>query len=476
MWVVLTALLFLGSKTAYGCTDGEYAPHPSDCNKYLVCNHGAWVEMSCGSGLYWNAQGKYCDWPASSGCTSGGGQTTTTQRPTSTTTQRLTSTTTNTGPTTTTTYRPPGPSGKKLICYFTDWAWYRTAAGKYSPDDIDPTLCTHIVYSFILLDASTSQVKIADSWADVDNKFYEKVTALRRQGVHVTIAVGGWTDSEGNKYSQMMNDPGKRGTFVRSVVDFVKKWNFEGVDLDLEYPACWQGNCDGGPASDKQGFSALVTELRQALPAGSILSAAVSASKGIIPKAYDVPLLSAKLDWIGVMDYDFHGPWDGMTGHIAPLYYKSGDKVDYFNVDSSIEVWTSLGADPAKLIVGVPTYGKSFTLSNSANNGLNAPTSGAGNSGRYTNAAGTLAYYEICANSGWTVVQDSEGKMGPYAYSGNQWVSYDDPAFARKKVAYLKSKGLGGAMVWSLDFDDFNNQCGGGRYPVINALKQALNS
>lgn len=120
---------------------------------------------------------------------------------------------------------------------YPDWAWYRTAAGKYSPDDIDPTLCTHIVYSFILLDASTSQVKIADSWADVDNKFYEKVTALRRQGVHVTIAVGGWTDSEGNKYSQMMNDPGKRGTFVRSVVDFVKKWNFEGVDLDLEYPA-----------------------------------------------------------------------------------------------------------------------------------------------------------------------------------------------------------------------------------------------
>lgn len=122
---------------------------------------------------------------------------------------------------------------------------------------------------------------------------------------------------------------------------------------------------------------------------------------------------------------------------------------------------------------------------------------GAGNAGRYTGAGGTLSYYEICSASGWTVVQDPEGKIGPYAYSGNQWVSYDDPAMARKKVDYLKSKGLGGAMVidkvklnhvcilnfnvvlikvWSLDFDDFNNQCGGGRYPVINALKQALNN
>jgi chitinase len=76
------------------------------------------------------------------------------------------------------------------------------------------------------------------------------------------------------------------------------------------------------------------------------------------------------------MDYDFNGPWDGKTGHIAPLYYKTGDTVDYFNVDSSIQAWTSLGADPKKLIVGIPTYGKSFTLSNPANNGLNAPTSG----------------------------------------------------------------------------------------------------
>lgn len=72
------------------------------------------------------------------------------------------------------------------------------------------------------------------------------------------------------------------------------------------------------------------------------------------------------------------------------------------------------------------------------------------------------------------MVQDGEGKLGPYAYNGNQWVSYDDPEMARKKAAYIKGKGLAGAMVWSLDFDDFNNLCGQGRYPVISALKNAL--
>jgi len=175
-----------------------------------------------------------------------------------------------------------------------------------------------------------------------------------------------------------------------------------------------------------------------------------------------------------VMDYDFHGSWDGYTGHIAPLYYKAGDKVDYFNVDTSIKTWTQLGGNPSKLIMGIPSYGKSYTLSNPSDNGLNAPTSGTGNAGKYTNAAGTLSYYEICSDGGWTVVQDPEGKMGPYAYSGNQWVSYDDPAMVLKKMNYVKEKGLGGAMVWSLDFDDFNNLCGKGRYPIISAMKQGL--
>ena len=48
-----------------------------------------------------------------------------------------------------------------------------------------------------------------------------------------------------------------------------------------------------------------------------------------------------------------------------------------------------------------------------------------------------MAYYEICdgiKKDGWTVVQDPEGRIGPYAYKGNQWVSYDDAAMIKYKV------------------------------------------
>ena len=51
------------------------------------------------------------------------------------------------------------------MCYFTNWAWYRPGIGKYRPEDIDPTLCTHIIYGFAVLDSNKLTMKPHDSWA-----------------------------------------------------------------------------------------------------------------------------------------------------------------------------------------------------------------------------------------------------------------------------------------------------------------------
>lgn len=55
------------------------------------------------------------------------------------------------------------------MCYFTNWAWYRNGQGKYLPEDINPNLCTHIVYGFAVLDYENLVIKAHDSWADFDN-------------------------------------------------------------------------------------------------------------------------------------------------------------------------------------------------------------------------------------------------------------------------------------------------------------------
>lgn len=85
----------------------------------------------------------------------------------------------------------------------------------------------------------------------------------------------------------------------------------------------------------------------------------------------------------------------------------------------------------------MPLYGQSFQLVDVKNNGLNAKAPGPGQAGEFTRAAGFLAYYEICDrlyNKGWTVVKDELKRMGPYAYKGNQWVSFDDAEMIRMKV------------------------------------------
>ena len=131
----------------------------------------------------------------------------------------------------------------KVICYYTNWSWYRQGEGKFAPSDIDLDLCTHIIYGFATLDANKLTMRTHDSWSDTDQygpKLYEKVTDLKNRGVKVLIALGGWNDSKGGKYSQLVNDPDARRNFIDNAIVFIEKFGFQGLDLDWEYPTCWQ--------------------------------------------------------------------------------------------------------------------------------------------------------------------------------------------------------------------------------------------
>lgn len=104
-------------------------------------------------------------------------------------------------------------------------------------------MCTHIIYGFATLSPSELTMRVFDSWADTDEygpNLYAKVTALKKNGIKVLIALGGWNDSLGSKYSQLVNNPTARKRFVDNAVAFVEKYGFDGLDLDWEYPKCWQ--------------------------------------------------------------------------------------------------------------------------------------------------------------------------------------------------------------------------------------------
>lgn len=51
----------------------------------------------------------------------------------------------------------------------------------------------------------------------------------------MSLAIGGWNEGSAN-YSRMAADSERRKRFVKSALEFVLKYNFDGLDLDWEYP------------------------------------------------------------------------------------------------------------------------------------------------------------------------------------------------------------------------------------------------
>ncbi|KAK3889777.1 hypothetical protein Pcinc_006338 [Petrolisthes cinctipes] len=125
--------------------------------------------------------------------------------------------------------------------------------------------------------------------------------------------------------------------------------------------------------------------------------------------------------------------------------------------------------------MGVPLYGRSWTLARSDNNSPGASAVGPGRPGPYVKESGNLAFFECCLaiqKEGWSKVT---GVGGPYITKGKQWVGYDDVEAVTQKAQYAIDKGLGGVMVWDLSSDDFGNLCGYGKNPLLTAIARTLN-
>lgn len=365
---------------------------------------------------------------------------------------------------------------KKILCHITNWSFYRQEEGRFVPEFLDAKLCTHIIYSFGSLSPSSLTVKEFDKWADIDNDLYGRVTSLSRD-VPVLLAIGGWTDSSGDKYSRLVSDVSARRRFILSVIPFLKQYGFKGLHFDWNYPKCWQSDCRKGPDSDRPNFTHFIQELSMALRRESLLlGVAISGYKEVILKAYDLAEISEAADFITVMSYDYHGAWEGRTGHISPLYGQSDDKYPQYNTDYTMKLLVKQGAQRNKLIVGVPFYGQSFTLRDTWDQlaGYGVPSRSPGKPGEITKQPGMLAYYEICDNIRTKRWQATRAKAGPYAAKGDQWIGYDDIESVALKAKYVIDSGFGGIAAWTVDLDDFNNLCCFEAFPLLHSINRAF--
>jgi len=386
----------------------------------------------------------------------------------------------------------------RQVAYFIQWGIYGRAFYVKNVDTSGAAeRLTHINYAFgdVAPNADGDVVcRSADSWADYERPVGDDESVdgvgdtatqplrgnfnqlLKLKAKHpelkVLISLGGWTLSK--YFSDAALTEHSRSTLVASCVDMFLKGNlpnlpgaaagvFDGIDLDWEWPGS-----DGNAGNiirpeDKTNFTKLLAEFRRQIDAYGRqtnktyeLSAFLPAAPAKISAGFEGNKIFKYLDFATLQGYDFHGTWEPMTNHQSAIQVPAGQPVpDDFSIDGAVTAWRAAGAPASKLVLGIPYYGQGWTGVTGGGDGLFQPAAGAA-PGVF--APGTEDYKVLAALAGGGDFQVHRDASAGHAwlFDGTTFWTFDDPLVLQQKTEYIRTNGLGGAMVWELSGDDAN--------------------
>lgn len=373
---------------------------------------------------------------------------------------------------------------KRLVGYYPNWAIY--SPRNVYPKDIEIDKITHINYAFAKIDTS-GNIILTDTWADTDyrdnwqieksywgnfRQFYD----LKQAHPHfkTLISIGGWTKSD--TFPAMAASAAARANFAEQCISFCDTYDFDGIDIDWEYPCFYDMSDPNAPhtgtPADKQNYTLLLQELYPAFKKhtcakhsqGLLLTIAAPAGPDHYPNM-ELNKIHPYLDWMNLMTYDLHGTWDTETNHQAALYSDPvNDPNDQrLNIDTAVGYYRDQGVPAEKINLGIPLYGRTYANAGSTSEGLYSAHSGLG-TGTVDTELGIRYFYDIKNNvlSTYTRYWD-DIRRAPYLHhpTTKEFISYDDETVMKEKCDYIRDNGLAGAMVWELGQD---------RRPQWNAL------
>lgn len=333
--------------------------------------------------------------------------------------------------------------GKFVVGYYYFWD---KSAFPYSKIAYDKLSC--IAEAFLVPNADGSLSP--EAGATWQNYLYpEMIAAAHQHNVKVVVSVGGYGDGKGYGFPAIAASATARANFASNLKNFCLQNNYDGVDIDWEYPG----------TADKVNFVLMLRTLRDSLSTASRQLSLSIAAPGYIGGGYDFLNIIGLLDWVGVMTYDYYGSWTPNAGFVSPLYSGTGN--DQGSVNTSIVQFLQSPVIPlSKLFMGFAFYGYKFQSA-----GLYKPRTGSAPSVSY---AAAIAYQK----AGWSYHWDDAAKC-PYLTdtSNTHIITFDDTVSIRYKCDYLRSKNLGGVIIWRLGMDNL-----GASQPLLETTWQQLNT
>lgn len=312
------------------------------------------------------------------------------------------------------------------------------------PGQIDPLSLTRANYAF----ANIRDGLMVEGFAS-DAQNFALLTGLRKENPSLTVlvSVGGWLWS--TNFSDTVLTGQSRSRFIRSVMDFLGKYDLDGLDIDWEYPGM-PGSGHPFREEDGRNFTLLLKELRKAFDREATkshrklyLTIAAGASDDYLAHA-EMKKAQKYVDTVNLMAYDYVEPGsDPLTGHHAPLFTNPADVRNY-SADASVRAFEHAGVPPEKLLLGLPFYGHVWGEVADVNHGFLQPGKPIPNA--YAPFHGIT---ETMLNKGFARYWDPLASA-PYLYNSDKhiFVSYEDTQSIAAKCRYVLQHKLGGVMFW----------------------------
>ena len=350
----------------------------------------------------------------------------------------------------------PATSGRWVSGYY---AGYQRSL--YPETQIDFSTMTHIIVGAI--QATSTGGVTTDFYIDNTNGpiMATKISSRAHQAGRKAILMLGGDGNSSTLRSAASNS--YRAVFVANLLKTMDVLGYDGVDMDWEPFAI----------SDEPIILQLLKDLRAARPA-MILTFPI----GFVG-AYAAPdpwfaQVAPVVDQMNAMTYQMADNWGGwVSWHEGALAGEGSDRPT--SIASTINVYLKAGVPAAKLGIGIGAFGSCWQ-------GVSDMRQQLGSSARVVASDNTMSYtnivnqYYSAAAYRWDDIAKSSYLSFPTGAgpASCNLVSYEDPRAVTERGAYVKSAGLGGAIVWTINEGHLPTGAAGQQDPLLTAAYNAI--
>lgn len=324
-----------------------------------------------------------------------------------------------------------------VIAYLSDY-------GVWGEEDLDPSKITHINYAFGVIENGKL------GWKHLKKLEYLKKYKEINPELKIILSIGGW-GADGFSDAALTQE--SRNQIVDSAMEFVVSNNFDGVDIDWEYPCNNQAGIKTRE-EDRENFTLCLKNFREKLDIQEkkdkkkyILSIALGAGQNYIDDI-EMGKVHPYLNFINVMTYDMRGSYTNITGHHANLF-SSNEDAEVISGDKVVNLLLQAGVPDKKNILGSAFYSRCWEKVKNIGTGINVQ---AKTTGCKTIDYSVLAEKYINKN-GFVRYWDEQAKA-PYLFNGSTFISYEDKDSLECKANYVVDKNIGGLMFWEYPLDN----------------------